>query len=203
MKSGSSIASLTLALAILATPLAALALLLLAVAIAWDSRAFAMGILGLVLAMLLAGLGGLSNPDRAKVLSTASWACALASVIALMISRLLCAPGETSTADALQVVQIEQNGLLVPRRYNQWSPAAMVSEVDQLAMGTSLVSWLDPYIDTSKAKRIDQVFHAVYEDMRSKSSAHVAAGSQLGRYTAILRVGNFKMDTVTFTGLRT
>ncbi|MCB1095793.1 MAG: hypothetical protein KDN22_09480 [Verrucomicrobiae bacterium] len=175
-----NIRSVLLALGILATPVAVMALLLLVVAVSWDSRTFGAGILGWVMAALLAGLAGLSNPSRAKTLSMVSWAFALASAIALLASRFLFAPGETSATDPFQVVYIDQNGHPAPTRYNRWSPAALVSEVDQLAMGTALISWIDPYIDTEKANRIDHVFHAVYEDMRSKSPAHVAAGSQLG-----------------------
>ena len=57
--------------------------------------------------------------------------------------------------------------------------ANLVPEIDQLKMGASLFTALDPFIDEPQGARVQQLFLSIYHDLR-QDPAFVEAGSVLG-----------------------
>jgi predicted esterase len=178
MSGSEKIRSIALATAILASPVAFLAALLLAVASAWHSRLFAIALLAFLATPAFLGIGRFSRSE--KPFSRTVALLPILGAMAALASWFLSPTGSSPDHAAFRTLTIDESGKAMERDYNRWSAANLVAEVDQLALGNALVPLIDPFIDRDKSQRIKSLFGDVYREMRANSPAHIEVGSDLG-----------------------
>ena len=164
--------------ALLGAPAALLACVLIAIAVAWHSRWFALGILLFYLLLPAILLGGLAGSKQA--VPRFAGLLPIAGSASFLLSWMLAPDGSAPQESRLQAVVIDSSGIPIERSYNRCSPSNLVAEVDQLALGNKLIPLMDSLIDSKKAERIETLFGAVYGEMRAGSPGSVAVGSELG-----------------------
>lgn len=149
-----------LVLLIIAFPAFLLAFLLAISAETCGSRIFVLSILLLYIAGATLIFIDLSHPNRALI----PVSLFVIAFIGLLISYVISPTGNVDpNCPASSVIP-------PPNKFVRWSPANLVSEIDQLKLGALVIPYFDPLIDSEKGKRYKELFMDVYREMQSEKS---------------------------------